>query len=284
MPQTPDPLVSLARLRAELRRLRESQRFTQQQVADAMDWSLSKLIRIEGGRNRISTNDLRVLLNHYGVEPERQAQLLGLAKDVRGRAWWNQWADVISREYAAYLGYEAVASIIRNFEMTIVPGLLQTKEYAEHAARGASTAPEAVDRIVELRMERQKLFLERAESMEAFFIVDESVIRRVVGGPEVMRGQLKHLRTMAARPNVTLQVIPYSAGLYPRHRRGYALFEFADDPTLVLFIEGAEGDMLFSDSVESKPQEYLDSFWALEELAAATDAVKVIDDALERLS
>lgn len=181
MPQSPDPLVSLGRLRAELRRLREQRRYTQQQVADAMDWSLSKLIRIEGGRNRISTNDLRVLLNHYGVEPAQQEQLLALSKDVRRTAWWDRFADVIDRDYAAYLGYETVASVIRNFEITIVPGLLQTPEYAEQAMLNTSAARESIPRGVELRVERQKLF-EREQAPETHFIIDESVIRRVVGG------------------------------------------------------------------------------------------------------
>lgn len=283
MPQSPDPLVSLGRLRAELRRLREQRRYTQQQVADAMDWSLSKLIRIEGGRNRISTNDLRVLLNYYGVETAQQEQLLALSKDVRRTAWWDRFGDVIDRDYAAYLGYETVASVIRNFEITIVPGLLQTPEYAEQAMLNTSTPREVIPRGVELRMERQKLF-EREQPPETHFIIDESVIRRVVGGRAVMRAQLSHLRAMAQRPDLTLQIVPFSGGLYPRHRRGYALFEFPDDATLVLYIEGAEGSMIISEPAERKPQEYLDSFWRLEEIAGDADPIKLLDDALERLT
>lgn len=248
-----------------------------------MDWSLSKLIRIEGGRNRISTNDLRVLLNHYGVEPAQQEQLLALSKDVRRTAWWDRFADVIDRDYAAYLGYETVASVIRNFEITIVPGLLQTPEYAEQAMLNTSAARESIPRGVELRVERQKLF-EREQAPETHFIIDESVIRRVVGGRSIMRAQLAHLRVMAQRPDLTLQIMPFSEGLYPRHRRGYALFEFPDDANLVLYIEGAEGSMIISEPAERKPQEYLDSFWRLEEIASAADPVKLIDDALERLT
>ncbi|MEU8131974.1 helix-turn-helix domain-containing protein [Streptodolium elevatio] len=283
MPQSPDPLVSLGRLRAELRRLREQRRFTQQQVADEMDWSLSKLIRIEGGRNRISTNDLRVLLNHYGVEPALQEQLLALSKDVRRTAWWDRFADVINRDYAAYIGYETVASVIRNFEITIVPGLLQTPEYAEQAMLNTSGRSPVNPKAIELRMERQKLF-ERETPPETHFIIDESVIRRVVGGRAVMRAQLLHLRTMAQRPDLTLQIMPFSEGLYPRHRRGYVVFEFPDDASLVLYIEGAEGSMIISEPTERKPQEYLESFWQLEEAAGAVDPIKLIDDALERLT
>lgn len=282
MPQTPDPLVSLARLRAELRRLREQHAFTQQQVADAMDWSLSKLIRIEGGRNRISTNDLRVLLTHYQVEPAQQERLLALSKDVRRAAWWDKYSDVLSREYGAYISYESVASTLRNFEITVVPGLLQTADYAAEAMASASMPAEKIPRAVELRLERQKLF-DRAEPPETHFIVDESVIRRVVGGPDVMREQLRHLRQLAARPSITLQIVPFTAGLYPRHRRGYALFEFPDVESLVLYIEGAEGEMIISEPTGGQQQEYLDSFFALEEMDAGSDASKMIDDALARL-
>lgn len=282
MPQTPDPLVSLARLRAELRRLREQHSYTQQQVADAMDWSLSKLIRIEGGRNRISTNDLRVLLTHYQVGPEQQERLLALSKEVRRSAWWDKYSDVLSREYGAYLSYESVASVIRNFEVTVVPGLLQTPDYAKCVIENAGVDPARIPRSVELRMERQKL-LEREQPPETHFIVDESVIRRVVGGRDVMREQLLRLRAVATRPTVTLQVVPFSVGLYPRHRRGYALFEFPDEGALVLHIEGAEGSMIISDPGGDEQQQYLESFWSLEEKAAGTDTLKMLDDALERL-
>lgn len=283
MPQSPDPLVSLARLRAELRRLREQHAFTQQQVADAMDWSLSKLIRIEGGRNRISTNDLRVLLTHYQVAPEQQDRLLALSKDVRRSAWWDKYSDVLSREYAAYLSYESVASVIRSFEATVMPGLLQTPEYAMCVMENGGLAPARSVRNVELRMQRQQL-LEREQPPETHFIVDEAVIRRVVGGPDIMREQLLRLRSLASRPTVKLQILPFSAGLYPRHRRGYAIFEFPDEASLVLYIEESEGSMIIADPMGTEQQLYLETFWSLEETAAGTDAIKMLDDALERLA
>lgn len=283
MPQSPDPLVSLVRLRAELKRLRETHGYTQQQVAAEMEWSPSKMIRIEGGRNRISTNDLRALLTYYNVQQDEQAALIALGRDVRKTAWWDRFSDIVTRDTGVFLGYESVASQLRNFQITVVPGLLQTEEYAAEAMRSASTPVELIRRGVELRMERQKLF-ERAEPPETHFIMDEAVIRRVVGGRSVMKNQLLRLKAMAARPEVKLQIVPFSVGLYPRHRRGYSLFEFPDDSKVVLVVEGADGDQIMSEPGDAKTEEYVETFEALEAAIGDVDAIKLIDDAMERLS
>lgn len=126
----PDPTIHRRRLRSELRKAREAAGMTQRDVAAAMDWSQSKLIRIETGAVNISTNDLRALLGHYGIERARTENLVEVARASRDQPRWNVYKDVAEPEYIAFLGYESSASIIRNFEPLLIPGLLQTEEYA----------------------------------------------------------------------------------------------------------------------------------------------------------
>src|SRR5574341_251305 len=203
----PDPMVHRRRLRSELRRVREAAGFTQRDVARAMDWSLSKLIRIETGAVSITTNDLRALLTHYGInEPERVEGLIEVARASRERSWWSGYREVASQDYVTFLGYESSASVIRNFEPLLVPGLLQTEEYAREVIR-AIQGEDHVDALVDLRMYRQQTLLERDEPPSTHFILDEAVIRRSVGGPDVMRRQLRHLAQLAERPNITVRVV-----------------------------------------------------------------------------
>ncbi len=126
----PDPAILRRRLRSELRKARDTAGMTQRDVAVAMDWSQSKLIRIESGAVNISTNDLRALLGHYSVDSDRSNALVDIARAAREPTPWSIYKDVATPEYIAFLGYEASASIIRNFEPLLVPGLLQTEEYA----------------------------------------------------------------------------------------------------------------------------------------------------------
>ena len=159
-----DPMVQRRRLRVELRKARENAGLSQKEVAPAMDWSLSKLIRIEAGSVNISINDLRVLLQHYGVDDRgRIDSLLTMARAAKEPAWWLPYKEVLSPEFSTFLSYESAASIIRNFEPVLVPGLLQTEEYAR-ATLAEMVPPVAVldaemlgqiDNLVELRMERQ---------------------------------------------------------------------------------------------------------------------------------
>lgn len=134
-PHGPDPTIPRRRLRSELRKAREAANMSQRDVAAAMDWSASKLIRIESGAVNISTNDLRALLHHYGIEGDRIATLVELARAARGQTPWAIYRDVASPEYIAFLGYESSASVIRNFEPMLVPGLLQTEDYARTVIR-----------------------------------------------------------------------------------------------------------------------------------------------------
>jgi transcriptional regulator with XRE-family HTH domain len=273
MPAGPDPTVHRRRLRNELRKAREAAGKTQRDVAAAMDWSQSKLIRIETGAVNISTNDLRALLAHYEVDPARINSLVELARAAREVPRWNIYRDVASPEYIAFCGYESSASVIRNFEPLLVPGLLQTEEYAREIIRVVEVnQPNRVDALVDLRMQRQEI-VTKDDPPELHFIMDEAVIRRMVGGYNVARRQLKHLLEVNEYPNVTMRVMPFRHGMYPKLRVPYVLFEFPEpEDEDVLYLENPLGaDIIRENSPEERdqigPVNYLGAFWQLEQIA-----------------
>lgn len=245
------PAVTRRRLRTELRRTRLEAELTQEQTARAMDWSLSKLIRIENGTNNISTNDLKALAQYYKVIDEKQvANWLALAKASRERTWWS--ASDIPKPLAQLIEYENAASLSRHYEDLVVPGLLQTPDYMRVSTRQlAPDMPDSrIDQVIEVRLKRQEL-LRRAEAPLLFFVLDEAVIRRIVGGKDLMRTQLRQLVEAAGRPNITVEVIPFTAGLVPGLQTPFVIYEFSDaaDDEL-LYLESPRGDVLSRDDAE----------------------------------
>ncbi|NLT54663.1 MAG: helix-turn-helix domain-containing protein [Actinomycetales bacterium] len=286
-----DPSVHRRRLRSELRRARETAGFTQRDVARAMDWSLSKLIRIETGAVSITTNDLRALLGHYGInDPIRVENLIEVARSSRERSWWSVYRDIASPEYIAFLGYESSASIIRSFQPLLVPGLLQTEGYANELFRHirGPKDPKRIDALVSLRMERQEILV-RPDPPELHFIMDEAVIRRMVGGPEIMLRQLSHIRDMLEQPNITIRIVPFSSGMYRSLRVPYVIFEFSDpEDEAVLYLEYPNEEMIIHESALHDDQEegsptpatYLEIFWQLEQAAKKEDTEAILDHAI----
>jgi transcriptional regulator with XRE-family HTH domain len=262
------PVVPRRRLRTELKRARLEAEQTQSDVAAAMDWSLSKVIRIEAGTVSISTNDLKALLRQYKIDRARTGELLALGKAARGRTWWSQYRGKASPGLLDLIGYETAASARRNFEPLLIPGLLQTREYARAviAALSERITPDRMDALVEIRMRRQEL-VNRANPPELFFILDEASVRRVTGGPDVMRHQLRHLLEVAEKPNVTIEVVPFSAGIRRGMRTSFVVLEFpdaADDD--VLYLEDAEGGLVIREDRE-EIQAYRETFEDLGKVA-----------------
>jgi transcriptional regulator with XRE-family HTH domain len=251
---SPSPAVQRRRLRAELRRARLAAGLTQEQVAKAMDWSLSKLIRIENGTTAgISTNDLKAILLHYNITDEdRTAEFIALARASRERSWWSAYRDVAPPRLIQLIEYEEAANISRNYQSFVIPGMLQTAEYArasiEQLAPDMPTSQ--VNPRVEIRMKRQEL-LHRSDAPLMFFIMDEAVVRRLVGGKDVMRQQLQRMIDAADMPTVTVEVIPFSAGVLDGMQAPFVIHEFpdaADDD--VLYQEAPSGDFLSRDEPE----------------------------------
>jgi transcriptional regulator with XRE-family HTH domain len=246
------PAVTRRRLRTELRRARLDAELTQEQTARAMDWSLSKLIRIENGTNNISTNDLKALAQYYKIVDEKQlADWLALAKASRERTWWS--TSDIPKPLAQLIEYENAASLSRHYEDLVVPGLLQTPDYMRVSTRQlAPNMPDSrIDQVIDVRRRRQEL-LNRADAPLLFFVLDEAVIRRIVGGKDLMRAQLQQLAEAAVRPNVTIEVIPFTAGLVPGLQTPFVIHEFSDaaDDEL-LYLESPHGDVLSRDDAET---------------------------------
>jgi transcriptional regulator with XRE-family HTH domain len=233
--------IQRGRLTRELRRIRKDTGMTQEQAAAAMEWSLSKLIRIEGGGVSISVSDLRSLLAMYQITDESYVdELVALARAARQRSWLTAFRDVTSSQYVTFVGYEAAASIIRQFEPTLIPGQLQTEEYAR--AVTLEYAPDRVDQLVEIRIRRQEL-LEDPKRL-FFFILDEAVIRREVGAPTnpgIMRRQLRKLLEIARQPNVTIEVVPFSAGVHSGMKGPFTVLEFPGEDEDILYLENPGG-------------------------------------------
>jgi transcriptional regulator with XRE-family HTH domain len=236
--ETTSPVVARRRLRTELRRARLDAGLTQEQVATAMDWSLSKLIRIENGTVGISMNDLKAILGHYKITDDgRTAELIALSRQARERSWWSHYRDLPPR-LVQLIEYESAAFIIRNFQPMLIPGLLQTEEYATAMIRNLSpqVTEDEVKTSVEIRIKRQQL-LQQQEMPLMFFIMDEAAVRRLVGGQEAMRRQIQRLLDESDKPTVTIEIVPFSAGAHPGMQGPFMLFEFpdaADDDALYL--------------------------------------------------
>jgi transcriptional regulator with XRE-family HTH domain len=289
-PGATDPSVHRRRLRSELRKAREAAGMTQKDVAAAMDWSSSKLIRIETGAVKISTNDLKALLNHYGTTDEAGINtLVELARRAREPSWWASHREVATPQLIEFLGYESSASIVRNYEPIFVPGLLQTEEYAREVLKvtdSQTATTNALDSLVDLRMERQEL-LERDDSPEFHFILDEAVLCRQVGGTAIMRRQILQLREASERPRITVRVVPFRYGAYSLCRTSYVILEFPDpvDGNIV-FIENPLGESIYredpsdEEDTELTPTDYLGTFFRLEQDTGGSETVQIMNAAL----
>jgi transcriptional regulator with XRE-family HTH domain len=263
------PTVGRRRLRFALRRAREAADLTQEQVATAMDWSLSKLIRIEAGQVSISTNDLKALITLYRLDdPKETSGLLELARVSRQRPWWSGYKDILSPQFSAYIGLEAEASLIRYFHTLLAPGLLQTAAYMQAIVK--ATAPsdpssDELDAIVQLRLTRQSEVLGRSDAPEILAVLDEAVVRRQVGSPQTMRDQLLHLVECAERPNLTIKILPFSVGAYPVMSGPFVILEFPteEDSPAILLENNFSGDVLKGpDDVELYKRAF-DKIWDL---------------------
>ncbi len=217
-------------LGSQLRRLRESRGITREAAGYSIRASESKISRMELGRVSFKARDVEDLLTLYGVgdQQEREA-LLSLAREANVTGWWHSYTDVLPGWFQTYVGLEGATSAIRTYEVQFVHGLLQTEGYA-HAVvrRGMPDATAAdVERRVALRVERQKLLL--AERPPQFHcVLDESALRRPYGEREVMRDQLRHLIEMSERPNVRLQVMPFSYGGHAAESGAFTMLGFPE--------------------------------------------------------
>lgn len=285
MTRAHSPVVSQRRVLAEIREAREALQLTQKDVAEALDWSTSKLIRIENGTVGLSITDLKALLLHYGItDRDRVETYVAMAKTGREPGWWDQYKRTSRPDFVKFLGLESAAVVLRQYQLHLVPGLLQVPEYTRSLVVQATADPEVQERRIRIRAQRQQR-LEDPE-LEHFFILDESVLHRRITDGESWRAQLRHLRDVARKPNVTVQVLPFKAGWVDGMQGSFELLQLSEQANdLFLTLEQPDGDLYFDDVIGAeKANQFIRIFYGLEDAALSPDETPdLIDSMLQKL-
>lgn len=230
MARRADPTVRRRKLGLELKRLRESANRKMVEVAAELNCSQAKISSIEVGRYKVQPRDVRDMLAFYGVtDIEVTDSLMELARQSAEKSWWHPYSSAVPDWFGTYVGLEAEAQALQSFARHVIPGLLQTEEYAK-AVTSASlrVPPDWHDDVVRLRKARQEQ-LAAASPLDFWTIIEEPVLRRPVGRPGVLRSQLLHLVQMAQQPHIRVQILPLSAGIQPGTANPFIVLIFPDD-------------------------------------------------------
>jgi transcriptional regulator with XRE-family HTH domain len=248
VPEPPSPTVRRRRLAAELRRLRERAELTADQVATKMKWSASKLSRFENAHTVPPAAEIKKLLTLYDVEGSYADDLLALAQEAAAKGWWETFSSMLPPEYVALIGMEAEAQLALSWEPLIVPGLLQTADYARQVTNGYfeqidPVPPNETNRRVEVRLARQQV-LTRDNPLKFSAVLDQSVLQRRFGNQDVMRSQIKRLLEMSECDNISLRILPLH-GRHPIGTGAFALLQFGEVHDVahqdVVYIENLTG-------------------------------------------
>lgn len=281
MPRTLDPTLYRRKLSVELRRLREKAELKQREAAQQVEWSLSKLIRIESGTVGVSVTDLRALLALYGVDdPDLTESLLEAARGTKRQPWYSAYQKVIRHSFAQYLSFESAASSIVTSQPILFPGLLHTEDYATALFTGRMSYEELRMRV-DLRMERQERLFEGEEVPKMSFLIDESMLHRTIGSPAVMRDQLRRVLDRLRHPRVSVRIMPLSAGFHPLLTTSFTALSVTDDDDMVFTEEGG-GSLLIRDDAEAivRYQEQFEESW--HRALSGDDVTALLNEAIER--
>jgi transcriptional regulator with XRE-family HTH domain len=239
-PPPASPTVRRRRLAAELRRLRESRDLTLDDVADRLAWSASKLSRIENAKTGVKPPDVRRLLDLYGLSGTPVDELITLAREAERKGWWEAYSDALSEQYTAFIGLEAEAQSAALWQTKMIPGLLQTEEYARQTLLAMQSLvgipPGRIVARLKARQLRQQV-LTRERPLEFVTILDESTLRRRFGDRSVMHGQLLHLTEAARLPNVTVRIRPFDSTGLPPGVDSFHLLHFGPTFHDVVYVE-----------------------------------------------
>jgi transcriptional regulator with XRE-family HTH domain len=240
MPVGGKPTVRSRRVGTELRRLREAAGVTTAQAAEVLSCSPAKISRIENGIVSVRVVDLRLLLDRYGDQvPEHRAYLERLARESNKHGWWQDYGDTIPPYYADFIGLETDASYIKTWEATIVPGLLQTPEYARAVmlANPAMISPDMLENFISIRLERQAR-LEQGTDVRLDAVIWEAALITTVGSDEIQHGQLGRLLELMDQPNISVQVLPLEAGDKANMSGSFVMFSFGREQSVsTVFVE-----------------------------------------------
>lgn len=275
------PTVLRILLGTQLRRLRTEKRISREDAGYAIRASHAKISRLELGQVSFKERDVADLLTLYGVTDEAErAPLLELARQANAPGWWHKYSDLLPGWFEVYIGLEGAASVIRTYENQFIPGLLQTPEYARAVIKLAhETTPDAeLDRRVALRTRRQER-LAGNRALKLWAVIDEAVVRRALGGREVMRRQIEHLLEMVKRSNVTVQVIPFERGGHAAAGGPFSILRFPErDLPDVVYLE-----QLTSALYLDKPAESENYMQVMDRLSVQADSPEQTKRFLERL-
>ncbi|MFI0419047.1 helix-turn-helix domain-containing protein [Spongiactinospora sp. 9N601] len=268
-PGSGGPTILRILLGTQLRRLRTAKDITREAAGHAIRGSHAKISRLELGRVSFKERDVADLLTLYGVtDPDERAPLLALARQANSPGWWHKYTDLLPGWFEVYVGLEEAACTIRSYEIQFVPGLLQTRDYARSVILLANSAApgDELDRRIDLRMRRQQR-LTGPDAPVLWVVMDEAVLRRPLGGREIMRAQVEHLLHAIELPNVTLQIVPFDRG-------GHAA---AGGPfTLLRFRERELPDVVYMEQLDSAL--YLDKLEETERYMEVMDSLCVQAD------
>ncbi|WP_433500544.1 helix-turn-helix domain-containing protein [Sphaerimonospora sp. CA-214678] len=243
--------MRLRRLAAELRRLRVAAGLSQDDVERQTHINVATLYRIETAKAKPQVRTLKALLDLYGVTDVQRADLMTLQKEAGKRGWLQEQDAELPGQYPTYISFEAEARQICNYESLFVPGLLQTEAYARAVVRGVrpTASEEDVEIRVAARLQRQKLLAD--EHRPGFWaILDEGVLARMVGGPDVMREQIARLAEHARDPFVTVQVVPFAAGAHPGMPGSFVVMKFGSDDPDIVYVDSMAGDLFLEQEAE----------------------------------
>jgi transcriptional regulator with XRE-family HTH domain len=238
------PTIRVRRLSNQLFRLRTAAGMSREDVAEKTDINVATLYRLENAKGRPQRRTLSSLLDLYQVPDEQRAELQALLKAAGEKGWVQPYFSSIPEEYGMYIQLESEAASVRNYESLLIPGLLQTPAYTRASAQGQSPTwtPEQVELQANIRASRQDL-LTRSSPLVLWTIVDEAVLRRTVGGPDVMADQYRHLLSMMELPNVTVQVVPFAAGSHAGMLGSFSLLDFPAPDPVVACVETVVGSL-----------------------------------------
>ncbi|MFG3256913.1 helix-turn-helix domain-containing protein [Streptomyces sp. NPDC048172] len=255
-------------LAKRLRERREQAGVSQEEAAEALDVSFATVWRMEGAKTSLRTLYLKELLRHYEASDDEIEEFVRLAKQAEEPGWWNAFREALPDWFGVYLSLESEARLIAAYEPHYVSGLVQTPEYARATLRVGFPyeSDEQLDRRVELRMRRQRI-LERENPPTLWLVLDETALRRVVGGPEVMRRQIDALLDAMDREHVALRVVPFSVGPHPGTGGHYSYLRFAE-PEIpdTVYVESLSSAQYFQERSDIEP--YLDAHTSMAAMAS----------------
>jgi transcriptional regulator with XRE-family HTH domain len=263
--------VPRRQLGRHLRELRNRARLTVKAAAEALEWSEAKIWRIETGQTSLRSHDVETMCRVYGAGSDLAGALMALAKETKAKGWWHSYGDVIPNWFDVYISLEEAATALSVYQSELVPGLLQTEDYARTLIRtdNPGIGEQEIERRVQLRIERQALLTRVTDPPGIGVVLNEAVIRRPIGGEKIMAEQLVHLLDVGELPNLAVRVMPFARGMHHGVTSGpFVMLEFPingvgmpTEPTTV-YVEGPAGAL------------YLDKPHEVERYERAFDHIK----------